>query len=304
MTLIKPSVELLKQDYTLDGIYKQIELAGRTCYKSFDKITSDSAKEFVDRMIKSGHLSVLEHGTVYLGIPNLIENEVLINKYKFNKYSVVVSGASKFIIEGELFYMDVWCITTNYRVLIENEWLDDLKYLCEPTEFHEKRITVKFTTDIATSREFMRHRAFSFCQESTRYCNYTKDRFDNNIRFIIPTWVDIPEGRVANLDNDWCDVDTLTIVKHYDKDAIDYWLESCSLSESYYITLVTKGCKPQQARQVLSLSTCAPFVMTGFESDWDHFFKLRCSSAAHPDAQYLANMCKDLIKNNNNDRNS
>ena len=71
MRLIKPSVEIIKQEeYDLNHIFKFIELAGRTCYKSEDKITEDSAKEFVDRMIKSGHGAMLEHGTVYLTVPN------------------------------------------------------------------------------------------------------------------------------------------------------------------------------------------------------------------------------------------
>lgn len=160
MRLIKPSVELLKQDYTLDGIYKQIELAGRTCYHSFDKITSDSAKEFVDRMIKSGHLSVLEHGTVYLKLENVFLdlndrciNSInrLVNYYIKNPYSRVVITDN----DDDGFKSNVY-ITTNYRVLVENNWLGDLKYLCEPTEFHEKRITVRFVCDRGVShKEFV-----------------------------------------------------------------------------------------------------------------------------------------------------
>lgn len=69
MKTTKQSFKIIPQDKGLEGIYKQIELAGRTCYKSEDKITETSAKEFVDRMIKSGHGAMLEHGTVYLRIP-------------------------------------------------------------------------------------------------------------------------------------------------------------------------------------------------------------------------------------------
>lgn len=147
-------------------------------------------------------------------------------------------------------------------------------------------------------------RVFSFARESTRYCNYSKSKFNNEVKFIIPTWVDIKEGRISFWNNDWCDMDNLSIVKNYNKDRVDMWLESCNLSELYYKILINKGCKAQEARQVLSFSVCSPLVMTGFESDWDHFFELRCDKAAHPDAQYLANMCKNLIKNNNNDRNT
>ena len=81
MKLIKPSFEIKEQQSGLDGLYKQIELAGRTCYKSEDKITPTSAKEFVDRMIKSGHGAMLEHGTVYLRIPIKEYEKNYKNKY-------------------------------------------------------------------------------------------------------------------------------------------------------------------------------------------------------------------------------
>ena len=166
MKLIKPYFEII------EGIYKQIELAGRTCYKSEDKITPDSAKGFVDRMIKSGHGAMLEHGTVYLKADSEFYNPFIqpedgeeeeyndLFKYGDNNYSVCHEQRS---VNGNTIY-----VTTNLRVLVENNWLDDLKYLCEPTEYHEKRITVKFICDRGVSHEFVRHRVFSFAQESTR----------------------------------------------------------------------------------------------------------------------------------------
>ena len=195
MKLIEPSVEILEQSSGLDGIYKQIEIAGRTCYKSEENITEDSAKGFVDRMIKSGHGAMLEHGTVYLtyridynsnplsnGYDENREREVklFINKYYSNKYSKVN--------HYNIHYANYIAITTNYRVLVENNWLDDLQYICEPTEYHEKRITAKFICDRGISHELVRHRVFSFAQESTRYCNYDKDKFGNELIFIIPSW--------------------------------------------------------------------------------------------------------------------
>lgn len=152
MKLIKPSFEIIEQQPGLEGIYKQIEQAGRTCYKSEDKITEDSAKSFVDRMIKSGHGAMLEHGTVYLSIPYneayslLPDTNWVIDSYGKNPYSIIR-------LHGPYFY-----ITTNYRVLVENGWLDDLKYLCEPTEYHAKRITVHFVCDRGVSHEFVRHK--------------------------------------------------------------------------------------------------------------------------------------------------
>lgn len=148
MKLIKPNVEIIEQQPGLDGIYKQIELAGRTCYKSEDKITEDSAKDFVDRMIKSGHGAMLEHGTVYLKLPTGLQ---LSDKYEKNKHSVIT------LTPGIDPY---WAVTTNYRVLVENNWLDDLQYICEPTEYHEKRIAVKWTCDRGILAEFTRHNIF------------------------------------------------------------------------------------------------------------------------------------------------
>lgn len=163
MRLIKPNVEIIEQsDYTIDGIYKMIELAGRTCYKSEDKITEDSAKEFVNRMIKSGHGAMLEHGTVYLKMTgvyldphdcDVAYGNYLVSHYIYNKYSKVI------IKHDKEWKSDVY-ITTNYRVIIENNWLGDLHFVCEPTEFHEKRITVKWTTDRVTGESFLRHRIF------------------------------------------------------------------------------------------------------------------------------------------------
>ena len=161
MKLIKPSFEIWEQPSGLEGVYKQIERAGRICYKSEDKITEDSAKSFVDRMIKSGHGAMLEHGTVYLKVFNVIENSELIDKYKSNKYSVVKEGTEVYNCHGDILYGSCKCITTNYRVLVENGWLDDLKYICKPPEFHEKRITVHFVCDRGVSHEFVRHRVMS-----------------------------------------------------------------------------------------------------------------------------------------------
>ena len=159
MKLIKPSFEIIEQAPGIQGVKKQIERAGRTCYKSEDKITDTSCEEFVSRMVNSGHGAMLEHGTVYLyvefGSPvedtRYVAGTEIIIKYNKNKYSKV----HREIINN---YLHKIYITTNYRVLVENGWLDDLQYQCEPTEHHEKRITVKFICDRGVSHEFVRHK--------------------------------------------------------------------------------------------------------------------------------------------------
>ena len=293
MRLIKPNVEIIEQQPGLEGMYKQIELAGRTCYKSEDKITEDSAKAFADRMIKSGHGAMLEHGTVYLTIPITDITSYRIDAYRRNKYTR--SDISKDVRN--------YYITTNLRVLVENNWLNDLQYICEPTEFHEKRITVKWTCDRGVSHEFVRHRVFSFAMESTRYCNYSKDKFNNEITFIIPSWLNLPEGKYTNWDNDWCDVAELKLL-HPEVDNLDdvanCFLQSIKNSEYYYFMLLDRDWKPQQARQVLPNALKTELVMTGFESDWKHFFSLRSpkygATGVHPDAAYLADKLYDKIK--------
>ena len=285
MKLIESKVELIEQQPGLDGVYKQIELAGRTCYKSEDKITEDSAKAFVDRMINSKHGAMLEHGTVYL----ITRNANIANKYIINKYSVVkrIGGFN----ENDEAIITHY-ITTNLRVIIENDWSEDLKYISEPTEHHVKRITARFTCDRGVSHEIVRHRVMSFAQESTRYCNYTKDKFDNQITFIIPTWANIPEGKYTDWDGDWCDLEKMTVLKSIENDAVDQFLFLCKYAETSYDLMINRGSKPQEARQVLPNAVKTEIVVTGFESDWEHFFSLRSpkygAQGAHPDIAKLA----------------
>lgn len=272
MKLIKPKFEIIEQAAGLDGMYKQIELAGRTCYKSEDKITVDSAKGFVERMIKSGHGAMLEHGTVYLAFSMASRESYF--KYCMNPYSSANS-----IGEAE---KDTWkgFVTTNLRVLVEKGWMNDLQYLCEPTEHHAKRITVRFTCDRGVSHEFVRHRVFSFAQESTRYCNYSKDKFGNELTFIIPCWLDYEEQQFTDKDDSSIRTD---LSEH------EYFIDLLLEAENTYNYLV-QYCKwkPQEARAVLPNALKTELVMTGFVSDWVHFFKLRNADSAHPQARELA----------------
>lgn len=278
MKLIKPSFEIWEQPSGLEGVYKQIERVGRVCYKSEDKITEDSAKPFVDRMIKSGHGAMLEHGTVYLKVFNVIENSELIDKYKSNKYSVVKEGTEVYNCHGDILYGSCKCITTNYRVLVENGWLDDLKYICKPTKFHEKRITVHFVCDRGVSHEFVRHRVMSFAQESTRYCNYSKDKFGNELTFIQPCWLDDERLKLYGPYH--------TVIR--DKSPESIFIANLNNAERDYLDLLKAGWKPQQVREVLPNACKTELVMTGFIDDWKNFFFLRCPVNAHPQARELA----------------
>lgn len=320
MKLIKPSFEIIEQQPGLEGIYKQIELAGRTCYKSSNKITEDSAKSFVDRMIKSGHHSVLEHGTVYLLIPqiNNIEScNPFYTPFTRNKYS-----KEKIIKDSnENRYA---AVSTNMRVVIENNLEDYLQYICKPTEFHEKRITVKFICDRVTGESFLRHRAIdedhptiegevtremekdinSFARESTRYCNYTKDKFNGEFTIITPP--EFYDNDIESDIHDWgtCDDAVFRKMCYFiseEQDSnfniFDTWLFANLATQWSYNRLIKLGWRPQQARRIIPLDIKSPLVMTAFVEDWKHFFRIRSRIAKtgkpHPQAQELADPLMD-----------
>lgn len=310
MRLIKPSVEIWDQEEGLNGVYKSIERAGRICYKSSDKITEDSAEPFVDRMIKSLHHSMLEQGTVYLTIPREdINYHIYLNKYRDNPYSECrVTQTLEGIPIGSLY------ISTNYRVIIEHDWTDDLKYLCKPTKFHEKRISVHFTCDRGIWNEFIRHKTLqrgddcevypivnydaeqnnSFAQESTRYCNFSKNKFNNEITYIIPNWLNIPEAEYGTI-HDPKEIQFKKYTDSSEKEFINYLLNS----EYRYFNLLKLGWTPQQARQILPNALKTELVMTGFISNWKHFIDLRyrgITGKPHPDAFYLAEKLYNLFK--------
>lgn len=155
-------------------------------------------------------------------------------------------------------------------------------------------VTVKFTTSIGITREIIRHRLSSFANESTRYCNYNKDKFNNEITFIIPSYLDIPEGNYTYWDGDWVDMNKMKIqLPADDKNTVSNWLFALNHAETTYQILSNKGWKAEQAREVLPMSTKSELCMKANLREWRHFFSLRCSTAAHPDIRVLA---LDLLK--------
>lgn len=331
MKIIPSSVQILDNDWSIKGIFRAIERAGRTCYKSvgtryfrllegpknslesnlikqaqsdvrvvckkgadfdpayylsipnkfigdylnieqFDEETFEdspyyenlTAEDFVNMLMKSGHGAMLEHGTVYLDCP-----ETIFWKYNSNKFSKVIAVDTGETIGKGIYTSPIYkyYVTTNLRVLVENDWLDDLKYVCEPTEYHAKRVMVRFICDRITSQSIVRHRTMSFAQESTRYCNYSKDKFGHELVFIEPSW-EFPTSNTVNV-----------------RERFEAMLNE---AEANYMELIALGCKPQEARSVLLSSIKTEIVVTGFIDDWKHFFELRCDNAAHPDIRKLA----------------
>lgn len=311
MNLIHSDFEILEQKDGITGIYEAIEYPGRICYGSTDRITEGSAEKFVkETLMRSNHGAPMEHGAVYLDCPKNIYE-----KYKNNPYSIVnvvydktEDGPIKMVNKsvGYLSWTVKYYVSTNFRVLFENDWLDDLKYLCHSTQYHTKRVTVKFTCDIGVSREYNRHRKDSPNEESTRYCNYTKEKFGGGLNIIEPCWLYDREKEL----NDKLNLIDLSeyckLIANNETDSfndIDYWLFANLSAEYSYTNLIDKcGWKAQQARTVLPLDTKTILVHSAFVTDWIHFFHLRAlgtTGAPHPQAKELAYpLMEEFIRRN------
>lgn len=268
MRYIDASYEIIEQEPGITGIYKQIERAGRTCYKSEDKITDDSAESFVNRMIESKHYAMLEHGTVYLYFKHNVQDGIDMG----DPFDISLNlTLNRFTVHNSNFDTHETFYTTNLRVLVENfpeDWKGILKAHCvDYDDRFIRRPTVKFICNRQVSHEFVRHRVFSFAQESTRYCNYTKDKFNNELTFIEPIW------------------------SKKDKGAHEQLTSALRYAETYYIFLINSGWKPEQAATVLPNAIKTELIITGAMPDWAHFFDLRAlgtTGKPHPQAQELA----------------
>lgn len=295
MEFLVAGYEIIDQEPGLEGMYKAAELPGRICYCSQDKMAPGTAEKFCKGLMKSNHGAPLEHGTVYLKVLKHSDGNDL-DKYRFNKYS-------KYTESTNYAY-----VTTNLRVLFENGWMDDLKYWCEPTEYHEKRVEVRFTVDRFTGEEFLRHRAASFNRESTRYVLFTKEKFGGgSIKYIIPVWM-LDETTMKEIDDhkdlsitDFCKEVINEEEGHGDMTDVLVWMFALKACEWSYCKLTNNfGWQAQQARTVLPCAISSPLIKTAFVSDWVHFFNLRAlgtTGKPHPQAFELADpLMKEFIK--------
>ena len=295
MEFLVAGYEIIDQEPGLEGMYKAAELPGRICYCSQDKMAPGTAEKFCKGLMKSNHGAPLEHGTVYLKVLKHSDWNDL-DKYRFNKYS-------KYTESTNYAY-----VTTNLRVLFENGWMDDLKYWCEPTEYHEKRIEVRFTVDRFTGEEFLRHRAASFNRESTRYVLFTKEKFGGgSIKYIIPVWM-LDETTMKEIDDhkdlsitDFCQEVINEEEGHGDMTDVLVWMFALKACEWSYCKLTnTFGWQAQQARTVLPCAISSPLIKTAFVSDWVHFFNLRAigtTGKPHPQAFELADpLMKEFLE--------
>ena len=317
MKILESTASIMPQEPGLIGAYKQIEKVGRACWASENYITEYSYQTFVEGLIEREHNAPLEHGTIYLvymvGSPmydmSYMTNISDVNKFKNNPYSKVIE--KRYDVAAEAKYDNwifefvanfgpstVYYITTNLRVIIENFNKDNRQRVLDhivnvPYKEHEIRITVHFTCQRAISAEFNRHRKDSIMERSSRYCNFSKDKFGNEIGIVKPDWVinDTP-----NLDF----MGYIKILNNRDNSEwskFDYWIFANLACEWSYMNLIELGAKPEEARDILPMDLQTELYHTAFISDWIHFFKLRAwnskGNKPHPEAKKLARIIFD-----------
>ena len=317
MRILTSNAELVQQEPGLVGAYKQIERVGRACWASENYITEHSYQTFIEGLIDREHNAPLEHGTIYLiyiiGSPTYDPYYMVhtddVQFFKRNPYSKVIEKHFDVAVQAkdsEWMYEFVaqygpstaYFITTNLRVIVENfdekereRILDN--FVMNPYPEHEKRITVHFTCQRAISAEFNRHRKNSMMERSSRYCNFSIDKFGNEIGIVKPDWVidDVPDldfmGYIEALHN-------------YGNDEwskFDYWVFANLACEWSYMNLIKLGAKPEEARDILPIDLQTELYHTAFISDWEYFFKLRAwiskGNKPHPEAMKLARQVFD-----------
>ena len=289
MKLIKQSFEILEQkDFSLIGIKKFIERCGRVCYKSEDRITDDSYEKFVNMLEKRDHARPLEFGTVHLKMHILyflgLKNVLCMNKMWNN-------GWIKYHYIGKLAY-----VTTNYRYYLSiiKVYPDIQKsFDTQDDKLYPRRYTVHFITSRGVMDEFRTHVSLSHLAESTRYCNYDKNRFNNEITCIIPHYCpDLIGGNSYDLYT--CKFELTQTEGLSEKSA--KWIESMCQAEQDYMDLLNDSCTAQEARDVLPLGIKSELISCGFEDAWSNFFYRRCANDAHPMAREIAIPLQEKFK--------
>ena len=272
MKIVEPQVELWKQEPTLEGAWHQIAKATRVCYQSKPR-EGENDEAFVNRVIlkpatrEDGsidfdkcHGAMLEHGTIYLtilGDRNFSPIDPVIT-YIENKYSKVV------VFHGDNVYVNEAYITTNIRVIIENNWQDDLKFISAPTH-HVRRTTFSVITDIGVTRELNRHRVNSIAEQSTRYCTYSADKFGNEVTYVYNNFMinamtylnyggfELGFDYLHKLCKDISDNNESSITDKWTAD--DYYMFGLVAAEFAYLGLKKNKVPNDIARQVLNLNT-------------------------------------------------
>lgn len=282
---------------------KKIEKCGRVCYKSEDKITEDSAEKFVANIINRGHEAVLEHASFIFQVSyNVYED--LREKVMFveNRYPVKMylrfTDSDGYVVSGNVrAWRDFFCFAgvppymndfVEANPILFSEFKSDFPFNLKGRKWSIRQISVneivstyqrlvhedvsmKFICDRGVTHEIVRHRPSSFCQESTRYCNYSNGKFGGEITVIKPCFFKENSTRYLN------------------------WFVACESAETAYNAILEDGGTPQEARDVLPNSLKTELIMTAPLMEWCHFFNLRMSPAAHPQMQEVASYAYDAM---------
>ena len=315
MKIVNPSVEIMRTGWELPEWMTPeqfIEKVGRTCYKSEDRITEDSAAKFVGNLIEHGHEAMIEHWNLIFKTNSgtyddfkedlnlLLEGSNIPLTERLRPYLRFTDcdfddGNVRYIVSGNmrawrdfakacvtglgLIPQYMWGIVRNYplffpeyQTYIPETFTNNLFIPISVDELNRferpihQDVTMKFICDRGVSHEIVRHRVASFAQESTRYCNYGKEKFT----VVRPSW-----KRSALVDS--------------------IWSSACCEAEAAYFNLLDNSCTPQEARSVLPNSLKTEIIVTMNLDGWKHFFDLRCAAGAHPDMREVATMAKDIF---------
>lgn len=282
MKLIKQSFEFINQtDFSLVGIKKHIERCARVSYKSEDKMTDTSYEKFVGILESRDHSRPLEFGTVHLkmNVSDFDKIRSILCLNKIHNYQWI-----KHYYVGDVTY-----VTTNYRY-----YLNILKifpkvekfFTEEDNEYYPKRYTVHMILDRGVMDEFRTHVGLSHLAESTRYCNYSKDKFNNEVTFVIPSWCN---SLVEESKQEYSPFEI-------NSDEVEF-MNALQNAQNSYLSLLKMGWTPQQARSVLPLGIKSELISCGFEDVWNNFFYRRDAKDAHPMAREIAKpMHKEFIE--------
>ena len=340
MKIINPSIEVMHTGLEKDFMTPEqfIEKVGRTCYKSEDKITADSAVKFVGGLVKRGHEAMIEHWSLIFKTDRTTFEDIRADWLMLMHYTDdtdvnepdekrlkpfirfttnETKSGMRYVVSGNMRawcdYMHAWTrvkqmdwipyylldTVNSYptffpeyqeMLLPESEFVYENRYMSPITvndlvgEFEHSvhhDVTVKFICDRGVSHEIVRHRTASFAQESTRYCNYSGDKYGNEITVVKPKFI-------SDLNISLSDP---AFIKN--SDIFNSWRVGCECSERVYFSLLDAGSTPQEARSVLPNSLKTEVIMTGNLDCWKHFFELRCAPDAHPDIQVVAKMVRE-----------
>lgn len=298
MKLIESSVSLID----IKNPFMKIEKVGRTCYKSTSAMTEETAKKFFNTLASRKHTAMIEHATFCFEVSEHCYHNLIGNKYFNYSTEELENGTERFLVSGnlraiveskdpillsvlgeldpdliyddEVAYVDL-PVKDNYCKLVDIDNIPDIQELAYKKH---KYLSFHFICDRGVTHEMVRHRPASYAQESTRFCNYSTDKFGKSVTFIKPSTFD-----------KWSDV------------AKAFFYGSIIEAEKNYLGMIEAGCTPQEARAVLPNALKTEIIMTANCEEFDHFFDLRSrgtTGAPHPDMKKVADKALILYEQN------